>query len=115
MHTDEQNEPETPETVSTDARALPLLPPERGARTATRPKLTVLPRPTFTPRRPTLSTATDCKREIGKIYRLCRHKLLPLEEGTKLTFIVQAVAKIIENSDQEARLKAIEQALEEKL
>jgi hypothetical protein len=32
-----------------------------------------------------------------------------------LTFIVQAVAKIIENSDQEARLKAIEQALEEKL
>jgi hypothetical protein len=115
MHSGEQNEPETIETVSTEPREVALLPPERGARTATRPKLTVLPRPTFTPRRPTLSTATDCKRELGKLYRLARHKLIPLEDATKLTFVIQAVAKIIENSDQEQRLKAIEQALEEKL
>ena len=55
-----------------------------------------------------LDTVNDCKREMAKIYRECRTGDLDAIAGTKLVWILQAVAKCIESGDLEKRIELLE-------
>jgi hypothetical protein len=50
----------------------------------------------------------DVKREMAKVYRECRSEIIDPQTGTKLTWMLQAVAKVIEGSDLEKRIEALE-------
>ena len=55
-----------------------------------------------------LETMNDVKREMAKVYRECRSDMIDAQTGTKLTWMLQAVAKVIEGSDLEKRIEALE-------
>lgn len=55
-----------------------------------------------------LDSMTDVKREMAKVYRECRSEIIDAQTGTKLTWMLQAVAKVIEGSDLEKRIEALE-------
>jgi proteasome assembly chaperone (PAC2) family protein len=50
----------------------------------------------------------DVKREMAKVYRESRSELIDPAAATKLVWVLQAVGKIIEISDLEKRLEALE-------
>jgi hypothetical protein len=56
-----------------------------------------------------LDTVQDVKREMAKVYRECRSDILDAQTGTKLTWMLQGIAKVIETSDFEQRLEQLEQ------
>lgn len=56
-----------------------------------------------------LSTAQDIRREMAKVYRECRSDILDAQTGTKLTWMLQGIAKVIETSDIEQRIEQLEQ------
>ena len=55
-----------------------------------------------------LTTVHDVQKELSKIYRLCRAKKLDVSEGSKLANILVMVARLMETSDLEARIAALE-------
>jgi hypothetical protein len=55
-----------------------------------------------------LDTMTDVKREMAKVYRECRSEIIDAQTGTKLTWMLQAVAKVIETNDLEKRIEVLE-------
>lgn len=55
-----------------------------------------------------LDTMNDVKREMAKVYRECRSEILDAQTGTKLTWMLQGIAKVIETSDLEKRIEALE-------
>ena len=55
-----------------------------------------------------LDTIGDIKREMTKLYRETRSGLVDVQDATKLTWCLQAVAKVIETSDLEERVKKLE-------
>ncbi|MDP1772130.1 MAG: hypothetical protein Q8L15_07585 [Methylobacter sp.] len=55
-----------------------------------------------------LDSMSDIKREMAKIYREARSGLVDVQDATKLTWCLQAVAKVIEGSDLEKRIEALE-------
>jgi hypothetical protein len=50
----------------------------------------------------------DVKREMAKVYRECRSEILDAQTGTKLTWMLQGIAKVIETTDLEKRIEALE-------
>ena len=55
-----------------------------------------------------LDTISDIKREMAKLYREARSGVVDVQDATKLTWCLQAVAKVIETSDLEDRVKKLE-------
>ncbi len=55
-----------------------------------------------------LDSMSDVKREMAKVYREARSGLVDVQDATKLTWCLQAVAKVIEGSDLEKRIEALE-------
>lgn len=55
-----------------------------------------------------LDTLADVKREMAKVYREARSGLVDVQDATKLTWCLQAVSKVIEGSDLEKRIEALE-------
>jgi hypothetical protein len=55
-----------------------------------------------------LDSISDVKREMTKLYRETRSGLVDVQDATKLTWCLQAVAKVIETSDLEERVKKLE-------
>jgi hypothetical protein len=55
-----------------------------------------------------LDTLADVKREMAKVYREARSEIIETQNASKLVFILQAVAKVIEGSDLEKRVEALE-------
>lgn len=55
-----------------------------------------------------LDTLADVKAEMAKVYREARSEMLDVQEATKLTWMLQAVAKVIEGSDLEKRIEKLE-------
>ena len=55
-----------------------------------------------------LNTLGDIKSEMAKLYREARSGVIDIQDGTKLTWMLQAVAKVIEGSDLEKRIEALE-------
>jgi hypothetical protein len=56
-----------------------------------------------------LDTAQDVKAEMAKLYREARSGIQDVQDATKLTWCLQAVAKVIESSDLEKRIEQLEQ------
>lgn len=55
-----------------------------------------------------LNTVADVQRELSKLYRLARGKRMDTSEASKLANILVMIARIMETSDLEARLSALE-------
>jgi hypothetical protein len=55
-----------------------------------------------------LNTVADVQRELAKLYRLARSKQMDTSEASKLANILMMIARIMETSDLEARLSALE-------
>lgn len=52
------------------------------------------------------------RHEMAKVYREARNSRIDLGDATKLVFILQALGRIIEGSELEARIEKLEQAQE---
>lgn len=57
-----------------------------------------------------LDTMQDIRREMAKLYRESRSGMLEVQEATKLTWCLQAIGRVIEGSDLEKRIEALENA-----
>ena len=55
-----------------------------------------------------LDSISDVKREMAKVYREARSGVVDVQDATKLTWCLQAVAKVIEGSDLEKRIELLE-------
>lgn len=55
-----------------------------------------------------LSTAEDIRREMGRVYREARSNKLPINEATKLTYILTQILRATEVYLLEERLSALE-------
>lgn len=55
-----------------------------------------------------LDNLSDIKREMAKVYRESRSEIIEPAIGSKLIWMLQAVGKVIEVSDLESRISALE-------
>lgn len=55
-----------------------------------------------------LKNLSSVRGELARIYRDCRQGVLECQEGTKLTYILVNLAKIIEQGDIEKRVTELE-------
>jgi hypothetical protein len=55
-----------------------------------------------------LDTVQDIQREMAKAYREARSGLVGVQDATKLVWMLQAIGKVIETSDLEKRIEALE-------
>jgi len=62
------------------------------------------------PRVGPLNTLSAVRRELVKIYREARQGTLASTEATRLTYILQAIGKILEQTDLEKRVEDLERA-----
>jgi hypothetical protein len=56
-----------------------------------------------------LETATDVKREAGKLYRAARRGEVPAADASRLASVLALILKVIEGADLETRIAALEQ------
>lgn len=61
-----------------------------------------------TPVKIALNTLHDIRREMARVYRECRSGKLDLADGSKLSYQLQGLVKVIEASVIEDRLLALE-------
>ena len=64
-----------------------------------------------TPQTIHLKTADDVRLEMGKVYREMRTNKLPIEDGSKLVYTLGQIGKIIEVSEVQKRIEAVERIL----
>ena len=64
-----------------------------------------------TPRIGNLLTASDCRREIAKIYKLGRRKDIETQDMTRFASVLQMLINAIREGDLESRLEQLEQQL----
>lgn len=57
-----------------------------------------------------LRSIDDVRLELGRIYRDAKTNRRPVGDATKLAFILQILARLIEGSDIEARLAKLEES-----
>lgn len=62
-------------------------------------------------RRPDLATLPDVRREMSRVYREMRFKKIDTQDGTRLCFVLTQIGKLIQVSEIEARMEALERAL----
>jgi len=73
------------------------------------PVVTLLPPPRR--RGPVLETLADVRREMARVYRHMRHGRIDTQDATRMTYVLTQIAKIIEASELDARVAAVERAL----
>ena len=64
-----------------------------------------------TPRIGNLLTASDCRREIAKVYKLGRRKDIETSDMTRFASVLQILINAIREGDLESRLEQLEQQL----
>ena len=64
-----------------------------------------------TRRGPELATLTDVRREMAKVYRQCRSGKIPPDDGSRYTYMLSQIGKVLEAAEVEARVEALERAL----
>jgi len=62
-----------------------------------------------TPRVRKLETASDCRRELAKVYRLGRHNEIATQDMTRFASVLQILINAIRDGDLEARLQELEE------
>lgn len=58
-----------------------------------------------------LATVDDVRAEMARVYREMRYGDMPLEAGTKLTFVLGQLARVTEVTSVEHRMRDLEQRL----
>lgn len=48
-----------------------------------------------------LKTPTDVAREMGKLYRMARRRMITVEEASRLGNLLGLIARILQNNEQE--------------
>lgn len=84
---------ESPVEIDGITGVVSVIPPSRGARYRCR-----------------LDTAGQCRREMAKVYRESRSGLIDAQDASKSIWMLQSIARVIETSDLERRLEALEVA-----
>ena len=88
-----------------------------GVSGADRPKQAVVERssPLPTPPRMDLKTIDDVRLEMARVYRAMKHGDIPTQDGTRLTYVLAQIGRLIEVHEIERRLAELEsRALQEK-
>lgn len=62
-------------------------------------------------RRPDLASLTDVRRELSRVYRDMRFQKIDPSDGTRLAYVLVQIGKLIQSSELEARINALERAL----
>lgn len=60
-----------------------------------------------------LVTVMDCKREMARVYRDSRQGRIDIQDGTRLVYMLAQIGKLIEVSEFEKRIEALEKAQHE--
>ncbi len=81
-----------PVEIDAQTGEIETLPPQRGRRY-----------------RCQLDTLADVRREMAKVYREARSGLLDVQDAAKFTWMLASIGKVIEGSDLEKRVEALEQ------
>jgi hypothetical protein len=63
------------------------------------------------PRRDGLASLTDVRREMGQVYRKMRSGKIKSQDGTRLAYVLSMIGRLIESSDLQQRLEALERQL----
>jgi hypothetical protein len=63
------------------------------------------------PRRDRLASLTEVRFEMSRLYRQMRSGKVRPQDGTRLCYVLASIGKLIESSDLQARLEALEQKL----
>ena len=64
------------------------------------------------PRRPSLQTLPEVRREMARVYRDMRHGRIKTQDGTRLTYVPDPdCSKTIQAAELDARVEAVERAL----
>jgi hypothetical protein len=63
-----------------------------------------------TPRPVDLATVRDCRRELAALYRRMKGGEVAAADGTRLAYVLVCIAKMIESSELEQRVAALEAA-----
>ncbi|MGY6120457.1 hypothetical protein ACW9YQ_27865 (plasmid) [Paraburkholderia strydomiana] len=106
-------EPDAPSDPATTAKKLSGWVGARGKPVEEIPKIANVPLPeakTKVTRRIKLKTVSDVKAEMARVYRAAVKGEIAPEAATKLTYILQTHAKLIEVSDIEKRVAELEEA-----
>jgi hypothetical protein len=82
-----------------------------GPKTVVAPSVVVL----RTRRGPELSTLTDVRREMSRVYRQCRAGKIRTEDGSRYIYMLSQVGKMLELIEIDTRLEALERALGRRL
>ena len=92
--------------MSDECRPKPSAARTAPSLTVAPPPLTVLPRKE---RRIGLLKLDQVREEMARVYREMRRGELELQDGTRLVYVLTQIGKMIEATDIEERLKAMEE------
>lgn len=70
--------------------------------------------PPIPPPRINLATIDDVRREVARVYREMRGKIIESQDGTRLTYVLAQLGKLHEMADVEKRLNALEHVLKQR-
>lgn len=71
----------------------------------------VLPPPAQKPKKINLSSLTDARLELCRVYRDARAGIIDAQTGSRLAFILMAAGKMMEKEMLEERVRAIEERI----
>jgi hypothetical protein len=74
-----------------------------------RPVLKLVPQPRL---RIPLRTVREIRRELARVYRDMRTNRIEDQQGTRLSYVLFTLGRLVELDDLETRLGALEQAVE---
>jgi len=63
-------------------------------------------------RRIALRTVEDCRREMARVYKDMRNREIETSDGSKLAYVLQQTADLIERGQLESRVRLLEDKLE---
>jgi hypothetical protein len=66
------------------------------------------------PRRDRLASLSEVRFEMGRVYRQMRSGKVKSQDGTRLAYVLSMIGKLIESSDLQARLEALEKAMSQR-
>ena len=64
--------------------------------------------PTLTRRSIRLKTLDDVRRQLARLYRDARSGIVPTQDATRLAYLLDRLARVMEGGLLEARLEALE-------
>jgi hypothetical protein len=67
-----------------------------------------------TPQRINLSSLEDVRREMARVYRDMRNRIIDPQDGTRLTYVLAQLGKMYEMAEVEQRVNALELALKQR-